>query len=356
MTPFQINGRPLGPSSPCYFIADIAANHDGDLIRAKELIYQAKEAGADAAKFQHFRAETIVSREGFEAMNSKISHQSKWSKPVFEVYKGAAVPWEWTQELHDTCKKAGIDFFTSPYDLEMIDLLDPFVPAYKIGSGDISWLEIIRKIGSKGKPVLLAAGASTLSDIQRAMDVLLNESRVPTLLMQCNTNYTGNLENFRFVRLRALDTFRAMYPNVPLGLSDHTPGHATVLGAIALGACAIEKHFTDDTNREGPDHAFSMSPASWREMVDRSRELEAALADGNKQVEENEKDTVVVQRRCIRAAADLPAGSTIERCDLTVLRPAPPLSIPPYDLPLVVGRTAKKLIRAGEAILPEHLQ
>jgi N-acetylneuraminate synthase len=147
-----------------------------------------------------------------------------------------------------------------------------------------------------------------------------------------------------------------MYPNVPLGLSDHTPGHATVLGAIALGACAIEKHFTDDTNREGPDHAFSMSPASWREMVDRSRELEAALADGNKQVEENEKDTVVVQRRCIRAAADLPAGSTIERCDLTVLRPAPPLSIPPYDLPLVVGRTAKKLIRAGEAILPEHLQ
>ena len=356
MKPLQINGRSLGPTHPSYFIADIAANHDGDLERAKDLIYLAKDAGADAAKFQHFRAETIVSKEGFDAMNSRVSHQSKWKQSVFEIYKGASVPWEWTETLVETCRKAGIDFFTSPYDLDMIDQLDPYVSAYKVGSGDITWLESIRKMGSKGKPVLLAAGASDLLDIQRAMSVLLDECRVPTVLMQCNTNYTGSLENFRFVRLRVLETFRAMFPGLPLGLSDHTPGHATVLGAIALGACAIEKHFTDDVSREGPDHAFSMDPRSWREMVERSRELEAALGDGNKQVEDNERDTVVIQRRCIRAAVDLPAGRMIERADLTVLRPAPVGSMPPYDLPVVVGKVLSVSLKTGEILRRENLQ
>jgi N-acetylneuraminate synthase len=356
MKSFCINGREIGSGCPAYFIADIAANHDGNLERAKELIHLARDAGADAAKFQHFRAETIVSREGFDTMNSKLSHQSKWKKSVFEVYKGASVPWEWTEPLVETCRKVGIDFFTSPYDLDMIDQLDPYVPAYKVGSGDITWLESIRKMGSKGKPVLLAAGASDLVDIQRAMSVLLDECQVPTLLMQCNTNYTCSLDNFRFIRLRALNTFRAMYPDVPLGLSDHTPGHVTVLGAIALGACAIEKHFTDSVTRDGPDHAFSMDPRSWREMVDRSRDLEAALGDGNKQVEKNEKETSVVQRRCLRAAADLPAGRTIERSDLEVLRPAPAGSLPPYELPAVVGMTLAMPLKRGDVLRRIHLQ
>lgn len=356
MTTFHINGRPVGPSHPAYFIADIAANHDGNLERAKELIRLARKAGADAAKFQHFRAETIVSKEGFDAMNSKLSHQSKWKKSVFEIYKGASVPWEWTEQLVETCREENIDFFTSPYDLDMIDQLDPYVPAYKVGSGDITWLESLRRMGSKGKPVLLAAGASDLVDIQRAMSVLLDECRVPTLLMQCNTNYTGSLENFKFVRLRALETFRAMFPGVPLGLSDHTPGHATVLGAIALGASAIEKHFTDDISRDGPDHAFSMDPSAWKQMVDRSRELEAALGDGNKRIENNEMETVIVQRRCIRAAADLPVGRIIERSDLSVLRPAPSGSLPPYDLPSVIGTMLVCPLKCGEIVLHEHLQ
>lgn len=356
MTSFNINHTPVGTSHPTYFIADIAANHDGDLERAKTLIRLAKLAGANAAKFQHFRAETIVSKEGFEAMGSKLSHQAKWGKSVFEIYKGASVPWEWTEELAATCREENIDFFTSPYDLEMIDQLAPFVPAYKVGSGDITWLESLRRMGAKGKPVLLAAGASDLVDVQRAMSVLIDECKVPTLLMQCNTNYTGSLENLRHVRLRTLETFRAMFPGVPLGLSDHTPGHATVLGAIALGACAIEKHFTDDTSREGPDHAFSMDPQSWREMVDRSRELEAALGDGNKRVEDNEIETIILQRRSIRAASDLPAGHALERSDITVLRPAPVGSMPPYEIPNVVGRALARSIKSGELILPGHLQ
>lgn len=356
MNNFEINGQTIGTGKQTYFIADIAANHDGELERAKDLIWLAKEAGADAAKFQHFRAETIVSGEGFAQLGSQVSHQAKWKKSVVEVYRNASVPWHWTQELVATCKQAGIAFFTSPYDLEMIDLIDPYVPAYKVGSGDITWLESIRKMAGKGKPVLLAAGASDLLDVQRAMSVLIDECNAPTLLMQCNTNYTASLENFKYVRLKVLETFKAMYPGIPLGLSDHTPGHATVLGAVALGACAVEKHFTDDVKREGPDHAFAMDPATWCEMVARTRELEAALGDGNKRVEDNENETVILQRRCIRMARDLPSGRILERSDITVLRPAPLGSIPPYEIPAVVGRSLGRAVKSGEVLLSEHLQ
>lgn len=356
MKSFKINGKLVGDDHPTYFIADIAANHDGDLERAKDLIRLAKKAGADAAKFQHFRAETIVSGKGFEKLGTQVSHQAKWKKSVVEVYKKVSVPWHWTEELVATCKECEIDFFTSPYDLEMIDLIDPYVPAYKVGSGDITWLESIRKMASKGKPVLLAAGASDLVDVQRAMSVLIDEYKMPALLMQCNTNYTASLDNFRYIKLRVLETFKAMFPNMPLGLSDHTLGHATVLGAVALGACVIEKHFTDNVEREGPDHAFAMDPKTWSEMVARTRELEVALGDGNKQIEDNELDTVIVQRRCIRAAKDLPAGRKIERADLAVLRPAPAGSIPPYDLPMVIGSTLSRGLKEGDVLCPKYLE
>ena len=129
--------------------------------------------------------------------------------------------------------------------------------------------------------------------------------------MQCNTNYTGSLENFSHINLNVLKTYASMWPDVVLGLSDHTPGHATVLGAVALGARAVEKHLTDDRNREGPDHRFSMDPSGWRDMVDRTRELERALGSGDKRVAGNERETVVIQRRCLRAARDIAAGEII---------------------------------------------
>lgn len=348
MKPFHIGDRTIGPGHPTYFIADISANHDGSLERAKALIHLAAKSGADAAKFQHFRAETIVSKGGFESLGGKISHQAKWKQSVFEVYKSASLPDCWTDQLVSTCKDAGIDFFTSPYDLNIVDEIDHCLPAYKIGSGDITWLEIIELIGTKGKPVFIAAGASTLVDVQRAMSVLKRHDS-PVVLMQCNTNYTASIENLKHVQLRVLDTFHAMFPWAGLGLSDHTPGHATVLGAVALGACAVEKHFTDDIQRIGPDHAFSMTPETWREMVDRTRELESALGDGNKTIEDNERETVVVQRRCVRAARDLPAGVVIRRDALHVLRPAPAGSIPANEIESVVGKKLLKDINAGDA-------
>jgi sialic acid synthase SpsE len=350
----RIADRQIGADHPTYFVADISANHDGDLERAKSLIHLCAEAGADAAKFQNFQAPKIVSDFGFRTLGGQLSHQAKWRRSVFEVYQAASLPWEWTPVLKEACQQAGIHYFSSPYDLEAVDMLDPYVPAHKIGSGEITWLDILRHIAVKGKPVFLATGASAIGDVQRAVHTLL-ELNPDLVLMQCNTNYTASLDNFRHIHLNVLRTYAVLFPEVVLGLSDHTPGHATVLGAVALGARAVEKHFTDDNSREGPDHPFSMTPASWRQMVDRTRELEHALGSTEKDIADNERETAIVQRRCVRARRDLAAGELVRREDLEVLRPAPPGSILPYEIDAAVGLKAAIDIPAGEALRWSHL-
>jgi N-acetylneuraminate synthase len=280
-------------------------------------------------------------------LGGQQSHQAKWKKSVFEVYKDASVSLGWTGALKETCDKAGIAFFTSPYATDLVDHIDSYVPAYKIGSGDITWIEMIEYVASKQKPYILATGASTLDDVHRAVSAALAIN--PQLcLMQCNTNYTASLENFKYIQLNVLQTYRAMYPDLLLGLSDHTPGHATVLGAVALGARMIEKHFTDDVKRVGPDHAFSMDPRSWQEMVDRTRELEIALGVGVKQIEDNERETVVLQRRSIRMAVNLIADSILTREHLTVLRPCPKDGLPPYLMNELIGKKLRRDISLGE--------
>ncbi len=345
----KIGNKLIGKDQPTYFIADIAANHDGSLERAKYLIRLAKKAGADAAKFQNFQAAKIVSDFGFKNLGGQQSHQANWKKTVFEVYQDASIPFDWSKEIKTACDEVGIDYFSSPYDFEAIDYLDQYMPAYKVGSGEIDWIEALERMASKGKPVILATGASNIGEVQRAVHAILNIN--PQLvLMQCNTNYTGSLENLKYVNLNVLKTYALMFPDVILGLSDHTPGHATVLGAVTLGARVIEKHFTDDRTREGPDHPFSMDPESWSEMVKRTRELEAALGSADKDIAENEKETAVIQRRCVRAARDLKAGEVITREMLDVLRPATTGAVKPNEIGNLVGTKVMVDIPFGKEI------
>jgi len=344
-----IGDRRIALNEPTWFVADISANHDGDLERAKHLIHVAAEAGADAAKFQNFRAEHIVSDHGFKNLGGQQSHQAKWKKSVFEVYQDAVLPWEWTAELKKTCDQAGIEYFSAPYDLAAVEMLDPYVRLFKVGSGDITWPQMLDAMASKGKPMLLATGASDMRDVQRAVDTIRSHD-VPLCLMQCNTNYTGSLENFAFIHLNVLKSFALMFPDVVLGLSDHTPGHATTLGAVTLGARIIEKHFTDDCTRIGPDHPFSMEPGPWREMVDRTRELELALGSAAKTVAENEQQTVVLQRRSVRAVVDLAAGHVLAESDLESLRPAPVDAVFPYEIDRLIGRTLRHDLASGECV------
>jgi sialic acid synthase SpsE len=346
-TEIKIRKSIVSNDSPVYFIADIAANHDGDLERAKRLIEIAKESGADAAKFQHHDVRKYVSDFGFKNLGGTFSHQAKWKKSIFEVYKDAEVPTSWTEELKKHCEKIDIDFFSTPYDLDMVEHLSRYVPAFKIGSGDVAWEAMLEKIAMTGKPVLFASGAATLNEVTRAVDVI-SKYNDQIILMQCNTNYTASLENFKYINLNVLKTYRALYPDVILGLSDHTHGHVTVLGAVALGARVIEKHFTDDTKREGPDHPFSMDPKSWREMVDATRYLVQSLGSNVKRVEDNEKETVVLQRRSIRVITDVKKGEFITRDKIQFQRPCPQDAIHPNNVESVLNKKAMCDIQNGD--------
>ncbi len=355
MNQFSVGQKLIGDGHPLYFIADIGANHEGNLERAYKLIELAKEAGADAAKFQNFQASKIVSKFGFDNLGGQMGHQANWKKSVFEIYEDASIEKSWTQLLKEKCDEVGIDYFTSAYDFESVDLVDPFVDVYKIGSGDITWLEIMEHIAKKGKPVMVASGASEMADVQRAISTLKKHTN-DIVLMQCNTNYTVDPDKYKYVNLNVLKAYKTAFPDVVLGLSDHTFGHATVLGAIALGATVFEKHFTDDNEREGPDHKFAMNPTTWRNMVDRSNELMQAMGDGIKRIEPNEKAAIVVQQRSLRATNDLPVGRKISIEDLEALRPIPAGGIQPYRITELVGKTLSAPLKKGEHITLNHLE
>jgi sialic acid synthase SpsE len=345
----KLHDQMIGLSHPTYFIADIAANHDGDLDRAKLLIRLAKQAGADAAKFQNFDAPKIVSDYGFSHMNAQVSHQASWKKSVTEVYRAASIPFEWTLTLMEECNEAGIHYFSSPYDFEAIDFLDQYVEIYKAGSGEIDWIEALERMAGKGKPFFVATGASTIGEVQRAVHAILKINK-QLVLMQCNTNYTASPKNYDHLHVNVLKTYATMFPDVILGLSDHTHAVAPVLAAVTLGARVIERHFTDSNDREGPDHKFAMNPENWAKMVEETRLLERALGSPDKFVAENEKDTAIVQRRCLRAAREIKAGEVFTREMIDVLRPATPGAIKPYEIPDVIGTKALHDFKFGQEL------
>ncbi len=345
----KIGNRLIGPAHPTYFIADIAANHDGDIERAKLLIQLAKEAGAEAAKFQNFSAPKIVSDYGFKHMDGQVSHQAAWKKSVFEVYQGASIPFEWTLTLAEECNEVGIHYFSSPYDFDAIDFLDRYVEMYKAGSGEIDWIEALERMAGKGKPLFVATGASDIGEVQRAVHAILKLNK-QLVLMQCNTNYTASPDNYDHLHLNVLKTFATMFPDVILGLSDHTHSVAPVLGAVALGARVIERHFTDSNEREGPDHKFAMNPDNWAKMVEETRLLERSLGSSDKFIAENEKQTAIIQRRCLRAARAVKAGEVFTREMIDVLRPATSGAIKPDQIPNVIGTKALHDMKYGQEL------
>jgi sialic acid synthase SpsE len=345
----KIGSHTIGNNHPTYFIADIAANHDSSLVRAKLLIRLASQAGANAAKFQNFRAPKIVSDYGFSHMDGQVSHQAAWKKPVFQVYAETSIPFEWTPILKQTCDDAGIDFFSAPYDFEAIDMLDPYVQMYKAGSGEIDWIEALERMASKGKPFFVATGASDIGEVQRAVHAIL-KINPQLVLMQCNTNYTASPDNYDHLHLNVLKTYATMFPDVILGLSDHTPAVAPVLGAVTLGARVIERHFTDSNERQGPDHKFAMNPQKWANMVEETKVLERSLGRADKFVAGNENETVVIQRRCARSARDIKTGEVFTREMIDVLRPATPGAIKPHEIASIVGKCALVDLPCGKEI------
>ncbi len=352
---FKINKTKVGLNYPTYFIADIAANHDGKLSKALKLIELAAKNGAQAAKFQHFAAETIVSDYEFKNFRSKLSHQSKWKKSVYQVYKNASVPLSWTRALVSKCKECKIDFFSAVYDLNYVDKLNKHMHAYKVGSGDLTWDEMLSKIAKKKKPIIIATGASEAKEVEHAVKTL-NTNNKNICIMQCNTNYTADEKNFKNINLNVLNFYKKKFPNIVLGLSDHTKGYATVLGAITMGVRVVEKHFTDNNNLNGPDHLFSMNPKDWKEMIIASRQLENSFGDGIKRVEKNEMQTVIIQRRAVCASSFIEKNSRIKKKNLICLRPSPKRSIQPKDINKIIGKITKKNFQKGQCIYWKDLK
>ncbi len=344
----KIGKKIIGIGHPAYIIAEIGANFDRDINKAKELIKTAKDCGADCAKFQTFKSEEIVSDKGFALMELKGVHGT-WGKTVGEVFKEVEFPPEWHQELMDYCNEIGIDFSTAPYSFEAVDLCASLdLPYIKIGSGEITWLEMIKYIASKNKPVFMATGDATLSEIDEAVRAFESTGNNNLVLMQCITNYPSKIES---ANINVLKSYQNAF-DILTGYSDHSPGPVVALGAVAIGAVVIEKHFTLDKSDKGPDHPHSMDVNEFKIMVDHIRELELAMGTTRKFVVEEEMETVIVQRRGLYAKRNIKAGETILLEDIDVLRPA--LGILPKYKDVVVGKTAKTDIELGTPIFWEN--
>ncbi len=350
----KIGSKEINASSQTYFIAEIGSNFDGSLKRALKLIDIAKDSGADAVKFQHYTASSLVSDIGFKALGNNLGHQKKWSGSVYEIYDQASLNKEWTKELQEYSKQKGLDFLTSPYSKELIDSTIEYLDAIKIGSGDITWIEIIEYAAKQKKPILLATGASNIDEVDLAVAAIQKFTN-EYCIMQCNTNYEGKKIDFKYQNLRVLEEFSCRYPDALLGLSCHMPGHLSVLAAVTLGARIIEKHFTDDNSRSGPDHGFAIDPNAWEKMVSETRDLEILLGNRTKKIEENESETSIVQRRAIRINEGCKAGHTIREEDLTILRPCPKNAIKPSDKNKIIGKKIINDMNKGDLITFENL-
>lgn len=344
----RIGNKLIGAGHPTYIIAEIGANFDKNLDKAKRLIDAAKEAGADCAKFQTFSTQKIVSEGGFSLMKLEGVHGS-WGRTVSEVFKDAEFPREWHPEISEYCRKVGIDFSTSPYDFEAVDLcLTLDVPFIKIGSGEITWLDMLTYIAKTGKALMLATGDATLSEIDEAIRTIEATGNNKLVLMQCITNYPSKIDS---ANVNVLKTYQSAF-DILTGYSDHAPGPVVALASVVLGGCVIEKHFTLDKADKGPDHPHSMNPKEFKLMVDYVREIERAMGSSRKEVVAEEGETVYVQRRCLYAKNDLKKGQIIQINDIDVLRPA--LGIPPKFKNVIIGKTLKNDVEKGQPLFWEN--
>lgn len=339
MEKIKIANRWIGEGEPCFVIAEVGANHDKKLSQAKELIDIAAEAGADAVKFQNFTAENFVSRkmDYFPTLDS--------SKSVYDAIKEAELPAEWLGELKEYARQRGIIFFSTPsHKVDVDKLCEIDVPAFKWGSVQITDIPTLKYAAEKGKPMIIATGASDLADVQDAINAVYSTGNREVILLHCTALYPTRIDQ---VNLKALDTLRNAF-HVPVGYSDHTLGIAVAIAAVAKGACVIEKHFTLSRKLKGPDHSFAMEPDELKRLVKAIRETEKCLGSPIKRRLEEEEEIAKLGRRSIVAKVDIPEGTVIDGNMFTLKRPG--YGISPRFVDVVIGRTAKRNIEKDDII------
>ena len=330
MTPeFEIAGRRLGPDHPTYFIAEIGSNHDGRLERAAELVRAAAGAGADAVKLQSFRAAGLTRR----------------SEPAFALLEALELPADWLAPLGEVARSAGVALLSTPFDEACADqLCAAGLPALKIASGDLTHHPLLRHVGGLGLPVLVSTGLAELDEVRAATEVLDGAGAPAVALLHCVSTYPTR---FPELNLRVLPRLADAFGRV-VGLSDHSPRHAAVAAAVALGARVVEKHVTFDRELEGPDHAYALTIEEFAAMVRDVRDIEAALGDGEKRPAPEEAAGRRLGRRSVHAATDIPAGARLVPGMLKIVRPAD--GAPPWDGERLLGRSTRRALRCDEPV------
>ena len=334
---------------PVFVIAEAGVNHNGDSSLAKEMIDAAAGAGADAVKFQTFKAERLASRTAPKA-GYQLKHTDA-AESQFHMLKRLEISEKVHVELMEYCKKKDIVFLSSAFDETCVDfLLSLGVAVFKIPSGEITNLPYLRHLASKGKPMIMSTGMAVMEEIDAALNCLEDTGNRKVVLLQCVSNYPASYED---VNLRAMSTIADTF-HVPVGYSDHTPGIEIPLAAAAMGACVIEKHFTMDRKLKGPDHAASLEPPELEQMIRGIRHIEKALGNGEKIPATSERDTALVARKSLVATRDIFTGEILTRELIAAKRPG--TGLPPSMLTALTGRRAVRDIREGTLLSVEMIQ
>ncbi len=344
----QIGSHMIGPGHPVYIIAELSANHNQDFERAQRIVHAAKEAGADAVKLQTYTADTITipsDRKSF-----RIGGGTLWDgRTLYGLYREAYTPWDWQPKLKVLAEELGLDLFSSAFDATAVDFLEQMnVPAHKIASPELVDLPLIQKMARTGKPLLISTGMATLEEIDEAVSAALEAGCTQIALLRCSSSYPAPVEE---MNLRSLPDLSSRF-NLPVGLSDHTPGIAASVAAVALGACIIEKHLTLSRSDGGPDAAFSLEPQEFKELVDSIRMAEKALGEVHYGPTSHELRALPF-RRSLFVVRDMKKGEMFTEENVRSIRPAEGLA--PKYLGEILGRRAVCDIESGTPLTWELL-
>ena len=348
MKAIEILGREIGPGQPCFIIAEAGVNHNGSLEMARQLVDAAARAGADAVKFQTFKAEKVIAPQAPKAAYQLQTTGTGESQ--LDMVKRLELSFDAFRELYVYCQDKGIRFMSTPFHEESVDFLDELnVAVFKVPSGEITNLPFLAHVARKGKPMIVSTGMSNLGEVEAAVRTIEETGNHDLVLLHCVSNYPADPAD---VNLRAMQTMAAAF-GVPIGYSDHTLGIEVALAAVALGACVIEKHFTLDRSLPGPDHRASLVPNELFTLVRAIRTVEMALGHGRKEPAASEANTAAVTRRSLVAARDIRAGTTLTEELIAIKRPG--TGLPPATRPYLIGRTARTTIPVGTLLTLEML-
>lgn len=336
----EINSRKIGTDHPVYIVAEISANHNQKFDQAVELIKAAKEAGADAIKFQTYTPDTMTIKS--DRPEFRIGGGTLWDgKTLYDLYAEAYTPWEWQPKLKEVAANLGLDFFSTAFDPTAVDFLEEIgVLVHKIASFEIVDIPLVEKMARTGKALIISTGMATLGEIEEAVRAARNAGAVQIALLKCTSAYPSPPEE---MNLRTIPHLAESF-GVPVGLSDHTLGIAVPVAAVALGACIVEKHFTLSRDIPGPDSAFSLEPHEFKAMVEAIRTAEKALGKVHYGVSEREAESRVF-RRSLFVVKDMKAGEVFTEENVRSIRPGHGLH--PRYLKEVLGRRATQDISAG---------